>query len=79
MTAGRRRQLASMGGKKAHATGTAHQFTTAEAQAAGRKGGEATAARKRARVAVADAAAKAMALANHTPVLPLIEDGDGEP
>lgn len=33
------RELASKGGKAAHAVGKAHKFTTEEAQAAGRKGG----------------------------------------
>jgi general stress protein YciG len=32
-------EIASKGGKAAHAAGTAHQFTTDEARAAGRKGG----------------------------------------
>lgn len=41
MTPERKRQIASMGGRAAHAAGTAHQFTSAEAQAAGRKGGRA--------------------------------------
>jgi general stress protein YciG len=40
MDAERRRQVASMGGKAAHACGTAHEFTTEEAREAGRKGGE---------------------------------------
>lgn len=31
--------IASMGGKAAHASGNAHQYTKEEAQAAGRKGG----------------------------------------
>lgn len=35
----KRREIQSKGGLAAHAKGTAHQFTTAEAQAAGRKGG----------------------------------------
>ncbi len=35
------RQLASMGGKAAHAAGTAHQFTSEKAREAGRKGGKA--------------------------------------
>ncbi len=35
----RRRAIAIMGGRAAQATGTAHQFTTAEAKAAGKKGG----------------------------------------
>lgn len=34
-------EIASKGGKAAHAAGTAHQFTTEEARAAGRKGGSA--------------------------------------
>lgn len=34
-------EIASKGGKAAHAAGTAHQFTTEEARAAGRKGGTA--------------------------------------
>ncbi|MDB5963632.1 MAG: hypothetical protein JWQ72_132 [Polaromonas sp.] len=35
----RQRQIASEGGKAAHASGRAHQFNTAEAREAGRKGG----------------------------------------
>jgi len=38
----RQKEIASMGGKAAHARGTAHEFTSAEAREAGRKGGEAT-------------------------------------
>jgi len=34
-----RRRIASMGGKAAHEKGTAHQFTTEEAVAAGKKRG----------------------------------------
>lgn len=37
----RRREIASKGGKAAHAVGTAHKFTTEEARAAGTKGGNA--------------------------------------
>ena len=40
MTPERRREIASLGGKAAHAAGTAHQFTTEEAVAAGAKGGK---------------------------------------
>ena len=36
----KQREIASKGGKAAHAKGTAHQFTSEEAKAAGRKGGE---------------------------------------
>ncbi|KAF1041285.1 MAG: hypothetical protein GAK35_03409 [Herbaspirillum frisingense] len=35
----KQRQIASMGGKAAHAKGAAHEFTSAEAREAGRKGG----------------------------------------
>lgn len=35
--AARRREIASMGGKAAHQSGSAHQFTSEEAKAAGRK------------------------------------------
>lgn len=33
------RSIAQMGGRKAHVVGTAHEFTSDEARAAGRKGG----------------------------------------
>ncbi len=39
MTQEKHREIASMGGKAAHAKGTAHQFTSKEASEAGRKGG----------------------------------------
>ncbi|MFO0576906.1 MAG: stress-induced protein [Polyangia bacterium] len=39
MSAERRRQIASIGGKIAHERGRAHVFTAEEAQLAGRKGG----------------------------------------
>ncbi|XXX79290.1 KGG domain-containing protein [Sorangium sp. So ce134] len=39
MSAERRKQIASMGGKAAHAQGRAHRFTTEEARAVGAKGG----------------------------------------
>lgn len=38
----RQRQIASEGGRAAHAQGTAHEFTSQEAREAGRKGGEAS-------------------------------------
>src|ERR671937_1130256 len=37
----KQRQIASKGGRAAHAKGTAHEFTPEEARAAGRKGGQA--------------------------------------
>lgn len=41
MDPGRRRQIASKGGRAAHAKGTAHEFTSEEAREAGRAGGRA--------------------------------------
>ena len=40
MDAARQREIASKGGRAAHAKGTAHEWTTDEARRAGRKGGE---------------------------------------
>ncbi|MES2634997.1 MAG: KGG domain-containing protein [Pseudomonadota bacterium] len=37
----RQREIASEGGRAAHEKGTAHEFTSEEARAAGRKGGQA--------------------------------------
>lgn len=42
----RRREISSIGGKKAHALGTAHRFSPEEAQQAGRKGGAVSKRRK---------------------------------
>ncbi len=39
MSPQKKREIASKGGKAAHALGTAHKWTSEEAQAAGRKGG----------------------------------------
>lgn len=44
------RQIASMGGKAAHARGTAHEFTSAEAAEAGRKGGQSRGRSRAARI-----------------------------
>lgn len=41
MDASKQREIASKGGRAAHAKGTAHEFTSEEARVAGRKGGEA--------------------------------------
>jgi general stress protein YciG len=41
LAAAHRREIARQGGQRAHAKGTAHEFTSAEASAAGRKGGAA--------------------------------------
>jgi general stress protein YciG len=40
----RRREIARLGGQAAHQRGTAHQFTSDEGRAAGRKGGAAVSA-----------------------------------
>jgi general stress protein YciG len=40
MDPARQRDIASKGGKAAHAKGTAHEWTADEARRAGRKGGE---------------------------------------
>ncbi|MBV9948127.1 MAG: stress-induced protein [Myxococcales bacterium] len=40
MDAEKQREIASKGGKAAHAQGRAHEFTADEARTAGRKGGE---------------------------------------
>ncbi len=39
MDANKQRQIASKGGRAAHAKGTAHEFNSQEAAEAGRKGG----------------------------------------
>ena len=39
MDLSKQREIASKGGKAAHANGSAHEFTVEEARAAGRKGG----------------------------------------
>lgn len=47
MDPNRQRRIASMGGRAAHAKGTAHEFTSEEARIAGRKGGKASHAGRR--------------------------------
>ncbi len=42
MDPARQREIASQGGKAAHACGNAHEFSSEEAREAGRKGGKAT-------------------------------------
>lgn len=41
MDAAKQREIASKGGRAAHAQGTAHEFSPEEAREAGRKGGQA--------------------------------------
>lgn len=40
MSKERQREIAAKGGRSAHAMGKAHQWTSAEARLAGKKGGE---------------------------------------
>jgi general stress protein YciG len=40
MDPAKQREIASKGGRAAHQKGTAHEFSSEEARAAGRKGGE---------------------------------------
>jgi general stress protein YciG len=44
----RQRRIASLGGKAAHAKGTAHEWNTDEAREAGRKGGTSAHQRRKA-------------------------------
>lgn len=46
MDATKQRSIASRGGRAAHEQGTAHEFSSEEARAAGRKGGEAVSANR---------------------------------
>lgn len=48
MDPNKQRQIASKGGRAAHRRGTAHEFTSEEARAAGRKGGLARQSKRRA-------------------------------
>lgn len=48
MDKAKQKAIASLGGRRAHLTGAAHQWTREEAQAAGRKGGVASAGKRRA-------------------------------
>jgi general stress protein YciG len=50
------RAISKLGGIAAHAAGTAHEFDSSEAQEAGRKGGRAYHAKKRAAASQADLA-----------------------
>ena len=50
MNRNKQREIASKGGKAAHAQGTAHEWSREQAREAGRKGGLAHARRKKPRV-----------------------------
>lgn len=57
MSEAQRKLIASMGGKAAHAKGTARKWTTEEARVAGRKGGLRSIQKAREKRAAAEAAA----------------------
>ena len=42
----KQRQISAKGGRASHAKGTGHEFTSEEARAAGRKGGQASRGRR---------------------------------
>lgn len=50
----RQRQVSSQGGKAAHQKGTAHEFSSDEARAAGRKGGVVSGKKRREKEADGD-------------------------
>lgn len=54
MDPAQQREIASVGGRAAHASGHAHEFTSEEAREAGRKGGEARSQSSRSRSATGD-------------------------
>lgn len=76
LTPEQRKEISRKGGRAAHITGTAHEFTSAEAKAAGSKGGKATHAKKR----MVKAAAKGItdgATAPEVAGAQAIQEGDG--
>jgi len=54
MDRAKQREIASKGGKAAHAQGTAHEWSSEEAREAGRKGGLAARGRRSAREGFSD-------------------------
>jgi len=61
MSPEQRKEIASQGGKAAHAKGTAHQFTPEEARAAGKKGGASLSRNKKHMAEIGSAGGKAKA------------------
>jgi general stress protein YciG len=73
MDKAKQRQIASKGGKAAHAKGTAHEFTPEEAREAGKKGGQAAHARGTAHEFTSEearAAGRKGGQSSHTPMHP---------
>src|SRR5271154_5063120 len=75
MDLSKQREIASKGGKAAHAQGRAHEFTADEAREAGRRGGEAV-SRDRAHMAEIGRAGGQARGRKSTPPPPLESGGD---
>jgi general stress protein YciG len=70
MDLGKQREIASKGGKAAHAQGRAHEFTSDEAREAGRKGGEAVSRDRGHMAAIGRAGGKARGRNRAVPAAP---------
>ena len=74
MDRSKQREIASKGGKAAHQKGTAHEWTSEEARNAGRKGGLASHARRRERLAQQGSGSADMRSAESRPGEPASQD-----
>ena len=70
MDRSKQREIASKGGKAAHQKGSAHEWTSEEARAAGRKGGMASHRRRQEEMA----ASPVVAGAHETPTEAILDD-----
>lgn len=77
MDPAKQREIASKGGRKAHAIGTAHTFTKEEASAAGKKGGAKTSANRAFMAEIGRKGGRARGL-NHTKKNTDLGDVDGQ-
>lgn len=73
----RQRELASRGGRAAHAKGVAHEWTPEEAREAGRKGGRAQSRRRREYLGEQNDAHRPELALDTIPLMPT-HDQDGE-
>jgi general stress protein YciG len=67
MDQNRQREIASKGGKMAHAKGTAHEFNSEEGRLAGRKGGEAVSQNREHMAEIGRRGGEASGASNHSP------------
>lgn len=74
MSREKQREIASKGGRAAHEKGTAHEWTSAEARTAGRKGGQVSRG-GRGRLPV-DQAAQAAMMGTPAPARPMPTSGE---